>query len=93
VIIGNLHVVRVTVDPTKAQPKLIVDPDAVLAVSVTSQLLEPITRWATQIVQARCCVEQGKLALPAFRTLVENAPVRSSFASRSVSGHSKDLIA
>jgi len=45
VIVDDLDVVRVSVSPPKADAPLIVDADAVLALSITAQCLEP-SGWA-----------------------------------------------
>jgi len=48
-IVNDFHVVSISVLPAKADPPLIVDPDAVLAVAV--KLLQPVSREG-QIAQA-----------------------------------------
>lgn len=52
-----------SVAPTEAQPPLIVDPDAVLALSVTHQRLQTIARRCPQITQLVRRVQHGQLAL------------------------------
>jgi hypothetical protein len=50
VIIGYLNVVGVTVLPSKADAPLIIDPNAMLPVTPTPQLLKSIARWHRQIM-------------------------------------------
>jgi len=42
-IVNNLHIVSISVLPNKADPHLIVDPNAVLAVPATVKLLQPVS--------------------------------------------------
>jgi hypothetical protein len=50
-IVNDFHVVSISVHPMKADPPLIVDPDAVLAVPVAAKLLQSVSR-ELQITQA-----------------------------------------
>jgi hypothetical protein len=50
-IVNDFHVVGISVLPMKADPPLIVDPNAVLAVSVAAELLQSVSR-EVQITQA-----------------------------------------
>jgi hypothetical protein len=51
VIIGDLNIVCPIVLPEKADAVLIVDPNAVLALSVALQSLQPIPRWNTKVFE------------------------------------------
>jgi hypothetical protein len=50
-IVNDFHVVSISVLPIKADPPLIVDPNAVLAVPVAVKLLQSVSREG-QIAQA-----------------------------------------
>jgi hypothetical protein len=47
----------------KADTPLIIDPDAEVATSVTSQGLKPIVGWHPQIIKPGCTVEHLQFAL------------------------------
>ena len=48
--------------PDEADPELVVDADAVLAMAVPSERLQAIARWDLQIVETSGGIEEGKLA-------------------------------
>jgi hypothetical protein len=48
VVIHNLHIECITIKPKKTEPPLIVDANAVLTLSTTSQRLEMISGWRPQ---------------------------------------------
>lgn len=50
-IVHDFNVERVTVVPTEADAPTFVDPDAVLTLPVTLQLLEPVARRDPQVVK------------------------------------------
>ena len=50
-IIHNLHVVGVVVDPLETYPPLIIDADAVLSLAIAAQLFEPVGRRRQEIVE------------------------------------------
>lgn len=60
-IVGDLHIVGVTISPAKANPPLIVDPDAVLALSISGELFEAVSRRHSEIAQQVSCVKQEEL--------------------------------
>jgi hypothetical protein len=62
-IVDQLDIKSVTVVPTKADAKLIVHSDAVLAASVTVQGLQSITRRRPQVRQVRRRVDEQELAM------------------------------
>jgi len=49
VVIDNLDVVGVSPFPTEANPPLVIDPNAVLAIPSSAEPLEMISRWHAQI--------------------------------------------
>jgi hypothetical protein len=52
VVISKLHVVSFTVAPNKADPPLIIDPNAELTSPITTQRLKPIAGHDPQLFQA-----------------------------------------
>jgi hypothetical protein len=48
--------------PDKAEPELVVDADAVLAMAVSPKGLQAIARWDLQIVETACGIEDGELS-------------------------------
>ena len=48
--------------PSKADPPLIVHPDAVLTSSVAAELLESIARWNPKVSKHFCCVQDRELS-------------------------------
>jgi hypothetical protein len=61
VIIYDFNVARVSVMPAKADSPLIVDTDAVPALSVPGKLLQPIARRDSQIRQTNGPVQDPQL--------------------------------
>jgi len=61
VIVGDFHFDGITVFPAEANPPLIVDPDAVLTLSIPGQLFEAIPGRNSQIGQGIGCVKQQEL--------------------------------
>jgi hypothetical protein len=62
VVIDDFHVVGVTVDPSKADTPLIVDPDAVLAFAIPFEGCEPIGRRNAQIIQHGSVAKHAQFA-------------------------------
>ena len=60
-IVRNLDVERIAIDPVKADPPLLVDPDAVLPLAITAKLFEPIA-WVGQIAQFFGAPKKSQLA-------------------------------
>lgn len=56
-VVGDLHVESVTCTPTKADPPLIVDPDAVLANPIPAELLQSIARRYAKVLECLGCIE------------------------------------
>ena len=65
-IIHDLNVSRIPVVPDKANPELIVDPDAVLSLSVPVQRFEAIPRQRGEIAQFPRLVDLNQLAAQNF---------------------------
>jgi len=57
VIIDDLDVKGVTVTPPETDPPLLVDPNAVLALSIALQSLELIRAWNRKVLQISCRVQ------------------------------------
>jgi hypothetical protein len=51
VIIGDLNIVCIAVLPDKTDSPLVVDPDAVLTLPISRELLETVTRWRFEVLQ------------------------------------------
>ena len=62
-IIHDFYVISITIDPFKAYPPLIVDPDAVLPCPVAAELLQPVCWRNAEVVQCDGIVEHAKLAV------------------------------
>jgi hypothetical protein len=61
VVVADLNVVRISVRPAKANPPLLVDPNAVLTGPITKEPLQPIPWWNPEVIQAICTVQQQQL--------------------------------
>lgn len=62
-VIDDLHVGHALVGPHEAQPPLVVDADAVLALAVAAQRFQPVAGRAAQEVQSLRRVQLRQLAL------------------------------
>jgi hypothetical protein len=62
VVIDNLNLVRFAIFPAEANPVLIVDANAVLALAVASQRFQPVSVGLTKIVQMRSVVQNLQLS-------------------------------
>jgi len=62
VIVNDLDLLRPGFRPDKADPELVIDSDAVLAMAVPPERFQAIARWDLQIVEASSGVEDGELA-------------------------------
>jgi hypothetical protein len=77
-IIHDLYVIGITIDPFKAYPPLIVDPNAVLPCPVAAELLQPVGWWNAEIVQCEGIIlERYRLAFMSLPT-VEWGPTLSA---------------
>jgi hypothetical protein len=61
VVVHDLNIVRVTVQPSEADPPPFVDPDTVLAGSVTAEPFQPVTRRHAKILERRSGVQHPEL--------------------------------
>jgi hypothetical protein len=66
VIVDNLDVKGVTVTPLETDPPLLIDPNTVLALSITLQSLELIRAWNRKVFQFASCVQLLQLHQRAF---------------------------
>jgi len=73
VIVDDLYVPRAAVGPAKAQPPLVVDADAVLALAVAGKLLKPIAGWRAKVSHIGSTVEHLQFA---FGSRANRPPAR-----------------
>lgn len=59
-IINNFYSMGITIAPFKTDSPLLIDPNAILARSITMQLLQSVTRRYAQIVQRDRPIEHTK---------------------------------
>jgi hypothetical protein len=60
VIIDDFHVAGISTLPAEADPPLVVDPNAVLALSVTAELFKVIRWWNTKVIKRLRSVQDEK---------------------------------
>jgi hypothetical protein len=60
--IHDLDIFRTHRSPSKADPPLIIDADAVLANSVALERFQTVSRWNPQIFEAACDLELSQFA-------------------------------
>jgi hypothetical protein len=74
VVVDDLNVLRTCCGPSEADPPLLVDPDAVVAGSITLQLLQSIARRDSQVVDGIRCIEDEEFSQGSpLRVFVEPA--------------------
>ena len=56
-IVDYAHLVCIAAFPAKANPVLLVDPDAVLILAITRQFFQPVARQDTQIFEVGRIIE------------------------------------
>jgi hypothetical protein len=78
VVVNDLYVGCVVAGPSKAQPPLVVDPDAVLTRTFALQRLKPVSGQSPQEFKAGRSIQHGKLA-PSRRLDPAPAPHRPTF--------------
>jgi hypothetical protein len=61
VVVSEFHVVSLAIAPDETDPPLVVDPDAVLALTIPAQRLEAIAWYDAQFVKALRRVDHLKL--------------------------------
>ena len=62
VVIHNLDVRGVSLDPSEADTPLIVDPNAHLPFPISLQRFEPVSRRITQVLDLRCRIKLAQLS-------------------------------
>ena len=77
-VIDNLNFVRVARTPTKADPPLSVDADAVLPGSVPLQLFKSVRRGYAQVIKRRRSVEHAELPKGGTLHVGAQSPDRSA---------------
>jgi hypothetical protein len=60
-IIDDLDFVRIAITPYKTDPPLVVDPYAVLALTIAGEFLEPLSWWNPKIPQRLGIVQHREL--------------------------------
>jgi hypothetical protein len=63
VVVGYLHVLSIALRPPEADSPLVVDSDAVLALSIPSQSLKAIAWRDSKILECVGAIENGQLSL------------------------------
>jgi hypothetical protein len=61
-IIRDLNVKGIAILPREAEPNLVVNPDAELALPTCLQSFQTVARRHPQVVQSSCSVQQKKLS-------------------------------
>jgi len=61
VIISNIDFHRTSVCPTKNDPPLIIDSNAVKALQISFKSLEPVSRWRRKVTQRFSIIQQVEL--------------------------------
>src|SRR5215813_6356896 len=62
VVVRDFNVEGVSASPYEADPPLIVDPDAVLTLSISPQGLEPVSGRHPEVRERSCPVEEQELS-------------------------------
>ena len=63
VVVNDFDFVRIAIPPFKTNPPLIVNPNAVLSLAITSQLFQSIARRSTQIDETFRGVEEQEFSV------------------------------
>jgi hypothetical protein len=63
VVVGNLNIIGVTIVPSKANPPLIIDSNAVLTLAVSRQSFEPISWGRSEICEVSGIVNLRQLSV------------------------------
>lgn len=74
-VVHDFDVTRVTVFPQEADTPLIVDPDAVLTLSIAVQRFQTIARRNRQVAKLGCGVDLGQLPLSDARKALKTPHV------------------
>jgi len=59
-VVCNLDIVSISITPSEANSPLLVNPNAVLALAITREFFEAVTRWNAKIVESFCGVQDGQ---------------------------------
>ena len=62
-IIYDFYVISISIDPLKANPPLVIDPNAILPRSITAKLLKPVRRRNTKVIQYVGIVEHTQFTI------------------------------
>jgi hypothetical protein len=62
-IVYNFNIVSVSFAPTEADTPLVIDPNAVLSLTVSSQFLKAISWRDNEIIQLLRCIQQEQFPL------------------------------
>lgn len=61
-VIRYFYLIGVAVTPFKTNPPLVINPDAILAPAITFELLQSISWWHSQVLQALGGIEHDQFA-------------------------------
>jgi hypothetical protein len=76
VIVYELNIVSVSLVPAEADTPLVIDPNAVLSLSISSQFLKAISRRDNKVVQSLRRIQQEQLPLSAAPQITREFPRR-----------------
>lgn len=62
VVVDDLDIVSVAVNPHETDAPLIIDPDAVLVPPISTEPLKPVPRWVPQIADSMSIVQHAELS-------------------------------
>jgi hypothetical protein len=91
VIINDLDLAPVAIMPYKTDPPLVVDSNAVLALPIADELLEPVSRGNPEILQRLRVVQHARFRRAMF-SMLRNRGQRWRLKSASVFLHRNVLI-
>jgi hypothetical protein len=62
-IIHDFYAISISIDPFKAYPPLVIDPDTILPCPVSAKLLQPVCRRNAKILECDSIVEHAQFAI------------------------------
>ena len=62
VVVYNFNILIITVRILKTNPKLIIDPNTVLTLSVSGQFFQSVARRDSKVINIECVIDHDKLA-------------------------------
>jgi hypothetical protein len=71
VVIDDLDIHRTFVSPDKTYPPLLVDPDAVLAMTIAAQSFEHVPWRRPQVSKFNCCIQHSQFTFSHYRNVDE----------------------